>query len=340
MMPYKAQYTYNSSSPSDSESYSNPPKRIKYDDNHENMIFRAGYTNLHNEHIYTQQRAQVLQMQDDRSSIASTASSMDSSQDGFPPTPPPDFAMSVGQHSLPLFPNHSRNPVEPPPLRYFQLDAQFSAPGRTPAEHNYAVGYPRDSPAAVSVIQAPQSAMRPARARFTSDSDSSVVTDPDEINPMCMNDWFRGAVRPELDGQLTHELATIEYRARLREERYTAMRMHEVPTELEYNPNKSRLRKDYVSSTEEAERSRNNLASRKSRFRRKNDQLINNIKLDFHRQENAEMYALQNWMDQVIFELEEACLNTGVAPESLADLRQQCGFQLSLLYRPGSSSSM
>lgn len=95
---------------------------------------------------------------------------------------------------------------------------------------------------------------------------------------------------------------------------------------LEYNPNKSRLRKVYESPMEAAERERNNLASRKSRFKKKIAQQITNMHLEFDRSESADLYAMQNWMGQVIFELESNCLDRGITPECLADMRQQCGF--------------
>lgn len=332
MAPYNVPQpeTYDAPSPADSDQSSAVPKKIKYDSNYENMIFRAGYTNMQNDYIYNQQRKHALKMhQDDRYSITSTTSSMLSSMDGYPSTPSPDFALSLSQASSPLFTGYAQSPVEPPPLRYFQPDPQ-----QTPTEHNYAVDSPQASPTTHSVPRTPEPDSRPAAARTriaSDDSGNSTIPDqqPDEINPLCMNDWFRDAVRPELAEKLHQALTTIEAKSAAQKHQYLSMRMNELPTDLEYNPNKSRLRKVYESPSEAAERERNNLASRKSRFKKKIAQQITNMHLEFDRNENADLYAMQNWMGQVIFELESLCLDSGMASECLLDLRQQCGFSRS-----------
>lgn len=333
MAPYNVPQTdtYNAPSPAESDSNSNVPKRINYDSNYENMIFRAGYTNMQNEFIYNLQRKHALKMQDDRYSITSTTSSMISSMDGYPSTPSPDFALSLSQASSPLFPVYAQSQVEPPPLRYFQSDLQSPSTIKTPGEHNYAVDSPHGSPAVSSAALTPEPDSRPPvhRARIASDSGNSTIPEPDEVSPLCMNDWFRDAVSPELAEKLRQSLTTIEAKSAQQKEQYLSMRMNELPTDLEYNPNKSRLRKVYESPMEAAERERNNLASRKSRFKKKIAQQITNMHLEFDRNENADLYAMQNWMGQVIFELESLCLDSGVTSECLLDLRLQCGFSRS-----------
>lgn len=352
MPPYNVQQTdaYSSvpSSPlgSDTNSnHSNGSKKVKYDSNYENMIFRAGYTNMQNEFVYNQQRKHALKMQDDRLSITSTASSVFSSMDGYPSTPSPDFALSLSQTSSPLFMGYQQTPADPPPLRYFQPATEVQSPVSIKAstEHNYAVDSPSrsgTSPEARPELLTPEPDRKPARGRIPSDSGHSTIPEPDEINPLCMNDWFRDAVRPEFAETLQQALTRIETKSAQQKEQYLEMRINELPTDLEYNPNKSRLRKVYESPTEAAERERNNLASRKSRFKKKIAQQITNMHLEFDRNENSDLYAMQNWMGQVIFELESLCLDNGLTSECLLELRRQCGFSQSLLdkmYTPGPS---
>lgn len=313
-------YTYNVPSPPDSESSSNPPKKIKlYDSNNENMVYREGYTSNLNGQIYNQQRAQALDMmEDDRFSVSSISSSTTSSR-RYPPTPPPDYAVDVCLPSSQFFPNYAQRPLGPPPLRYFE--PEYAAPARSSSEHNYAV---QDSPAAVSVIQAPQS----ARARNYSYSSTSTISDLNELNPICMNEWHQDAVGPEHIEKLKGTMATIKSTSSSERERHVEIRRtQELPTEMEpYNPNKSRLRKVYQSPVEQAEREKNNDASRKSRFRRKCENMTRQMYLDFDRDENAKFYRMQNWLGQVIFDLEEQCMDRGIPLESLVNARKQCGF--------------
>ncbi|EAT38885.1 AAEL009263-PA [Aedes aegypti] len=311
--------THNDPSSTESDSNSNQSKKIKYDDSYQNMMFRAGFTNMHNEYIYNKNRTHALMMRNDRYSMTSTTSSIISSLDGNRSTPSPDFAMSMGQVSSPLFNGFMQSPGEPSQSIYDQSRVRSPATFNNPQEHNYAV----DSPHA---LHTPEPIIRPARARVTSDSGNSSIPEVDDINPLCMNDFFRDAVNPELAEKLNSALTTIEAKSAQHKERYLEMRMCELPTDLEYNPNKSRLRKVYESPMEAAERERNNLASRKSRFKKKIAQQITNMHLEFDRSESADLYAMQNWMGQVIFELESNCLDRGITPECLADMRQQCGF--------------
>lgn len=340
MAPYNVQQSDAYSAPSSplssdtNSNHSNEPKKIKYDSNYENMIFRAGYTNMQNEYIYNQQRKHALKMQDDRLSITSTASSVFSSMDGYPSTPSPDFPLSLSQTSSPLFMGYQQTPVDPPPLRYFQNtpDCQSPVSMKASVEHNYAVDSPTRSaasPETGSDLVTPEPDSKLVRSRILSDSGHSTIPEPDEINPLCMNDWFRDAVRPEFVETLQDVLTRIETKSAQQKEQYLEMRISELPTDLEYNPNKSRLRKVYESPTEAAERERNNLASRRSRFKKKIAQQITNMHLEFDRNENSDLYAMQNWMGQVIFELETLCFDAGLTTECLLELRRQCGFSQS-----------
>lgn len=228
------------SSPPDSDTTSNnsnESKKIKYDSNYENMIFRAGYTNMQNEYIYNQQRRNALRMQDDRLSITSTASSVFSSMDGYPSTPSPDFRQSLSQTSSPLFMGYQQSPADPPPLRYFEPtpDCQSSVPNRASDEHNYAVDSPTHSaafPETESNSNGPEPDRQSDRSRIRSDSGNSTIPEPDEISPLCMNDWFRDAMRPEFVETFEEAIARIETKSALQKDRYLGMRFSELPTDL------------------------------------------------------------------------------------------------------------
>ncbi|XP_062545792.1 uncharacterized protein LOC134212181 [Armigeres subalbatus] len=328
MAPNDVQHSddYNNVRPnSDQDPNENPPKRIKYDSTYENMIFRAGYTNMQNQYIYNQQRSQALRMQDDRYSTISSSSSLVSSMDGYSSTPSPDLTLNGSQASSPLFAVYPQRPVDPPPLRYFQFNNQQPPPDHAQRpEHSYAVDSPQSSPP-ISNSSEPEN--RPARARVTSDSGNSTVpSETGEIGPVSMDDWFRIFQNHEIASKSQRVHLMIQARSAQRKEQYLSMRMPELPTDLEYNPNKSRLRKAYVSPTEAAERERNNLASRKSRFKKKIAQQITNMHLEFDRSENAELYAMQNFMSQIIYDLEAQCLDSGIAPIDMLNMRQAYGF--------------
>lgn len=284
---------------------------------------------MQNEYIYRQQRRNARRMQDDRLSITSTASSVFSSIDGYPSTPSPDFPRSLSHTSSPLFRGYS---VEPPPLRYFEPtpECKSSVPNKASDEHNYAIDSPTHSAAFPeargSGLITPEPGRKSDRSPIPSDSGHSTIPEPDEVNPLHMNDWFRDAMRPDFGETLQEAIAKIETKSVMQKDQYLEMRFSELPTDLEYNPNKSRLRKVYESAEEAAERERNNLASRRSRFKKKISQQITNMHLEFDRKENSAFYAMQNWLDQVILELETACLDNGFTNEGILEHRRECGF--------------
>lgn len=329
-------------SPQGSDTNSNAAKKIKYDSNYENMIFKTGYINMQHKYLYNQQRNQALKIQDDRLSITSTPSSIFSSLDGYPSSPSPDFPLNLSRNPSPLFTGYHQTPADPPPLQYFQQATviQSPVPVNASAEHNYAFDSPNLSttaPEGRSKFLFPGPGMKSA---FPYDSGHSTLPESNEINPLPMHDWFRNAVRPEIAEKIQIAHVKIGSKSAQQKDQYLTMRYTELPTDLEYNPNKSRLRKVYESPTVAADRERNNLASRKSRFKKKKAQLITNMHLEFDRSENIELYKMQNWMAQVIFNLESQCLDSGLTPEYLFDLRRECGFsygQHDKMYAAGST---
>lgn len=148
----------------------------------------------------------------------------------------------------------------------------------------------------------------------------------DEINPLCMTDWYRDLLKPEYAQRLSTQLNIITNRSDFVKNKILTARIAELPESFDYYPNKSRLRKQYVDPDEAAERERNNLASRRSRFKKKRAQLILNMHLEYDRTENAHLYAMQSWIGKIIFQLETQWLERGATAEQMCQLRRDCGF--------------
>lgn len=274
---------------SSSSSSSNPRKKRKYDSNEVNAMFRMRYNNMENQYMYEQQRSHAIQKADQSPGYPSTLSSGSDQR-----TPSPDFAPSASHTSSPL-------PVQKKP------------------EHNYAVS------SASSTDTAPSNDEGNGRHRgAVSDSGNSTMSD--EINPLCMTDWYRDLLKPEYEQRLNAQLEIINSRSNFVKNKILTARIAELPESFDYYPNKSRLRKQYVDPEEAAERERNNLASRRSRFKKKRAQLILNMHLEYDRNENAHLYAMQNWIGKIIFQLEQQWLERGATAEQMCQLRRDCGF--------------
>lgn len=282
------------SSSSSSISSGQLPKKRKYDSNEVNVMFRMRYNNMENQYMYDHQRSHAIQKADQSPSYPTTSSSGSDQR-----TPSPDFTPSASHTSSPL-------PVLLPK-----------------PEHNYAVS----SSASSSTDTAPsndegQRRLMPSRAA----SDSGNSTMSDEINPLCLTDWYRDLLKPEYAQRLSTQLDIITNRSDFVKNKILTARIAELPESFDYYPNKSRLRKQYVDPDEAAERERNNLASRRSRFKKKRAQLILNMHLEYDRTENAHLYAMQSWIGKIIFQLETQWLERGATAEQMCQLRRDCGF--------------
>lgn len=281
-------------SSSSSTSSSNPPKKRKYDSNEANAMFRMRYNNMENQFMYDHQRLHATQKADNSPSYPTTSSSGSDQR-----TPSPDFAPSASHTSSPL-------PVLPPKL----------------PEHNYAVS----SASSTDTAPSNDDGRRRQLGQSGAASDSGNSTMSDEINPLCMTDWYRDLLKPEYAHRLNKQLEIITSRSDFIKNKILTTRVAELPESFDYYPNKSRLRKQYVDPEEAAERERNNLASRRSRFKKKRAQLILNMHLEYDRNENAQLYAMQNWIGKIIFQLETQWLERGATAEQMCQLRRDCGF--------------
>lgn len=272
---------------------SNPPKKRKYDSSEVNAMFRTRYNNMENQYMYDHQRSHAIQKADQSPSYPTTSSSGSDQR-----TPSPDFAPSASHTSSPL-------------------PAAQMLP-----EHNYAVSSASSTDTAPSEGNRRQQLV-PSRGAA---SDSGNSTMSDEINPLCMTDWYRDLLKPEYAQRLNAQLEIITSRSDFVKNKVLTARIAELPESFDYYPNKSRLRKQYVDPEEAAERERNNLASRRSRFKKKRAQLILNMHLEYDRNENAHLYAMQNWIGKIIFQLEQQWLERGATAEQMCQLRRDCGF--------------
>lgn len=250
-------------------------------------MFRARYTNMENQFLYDHQRSHAIQKVDQSPSDKRT--------------PSPDFAPSASHTSSPL-------PMQQHPLKR--------------AEHNYAVSSASSSSTNTAPSNDGRRQLMPSRAA----SDSGNSTMSDEINPLCMTDWYKDLLKPEYAQRLNAQLEIITSRSEFVKNKILTARIAELPESFDYYPNKSRLRKQYNDPDEAAERERNNLASRRSRFKKKRAQLILNIHLEYDRNENAQLYAMQNWIGKIIFQLESQWLERGATAEQMCQLRRDCGF--------------
>ncbi|KAL9706858.1 hypothetical protein quinque_010376 [Culex quinquefasciatus] len=180
----------------------------------------------------------------------------------------------------------------------------------------------------LAILRHPFPYSRPSRNIITprAASDSGNSTMSDEINPLCMTDWYRDLLKPEYAQRLSTQLDIITNRSDFVKNKILTARIAELPESFNYYPNKSRLRKQYVDPDEAAERERNNLASRRSRFKKKRAQLILNMHLEYDRTENAHLYAMQSWIGKIIFQLETQWLERGATAEQMCQLRRDCGF--------------
>lgn len=102
------------------------------------------------------------------------------------------------------------------------------------------------------------------------------------------------------------------------------------PVSYEYNPKKSRIRTNYSDPQTALERTTNNIASRRSRQRKKFQNTIIQYSLDYDEDENFLLAKQEAWLLNIINGIEGNVLSSGDSKKiaELSDLRQKCGFQL------------
>ncbi|XP_070505469.1 uncharacterized protein [Chironomus tepperi] len=102
----------------------------------------------------------------------------------------------------------------------------------------------------------------------------------------------------------------------------------EFPVNYEYNPKKSRIRTNYADPQIADDRTRNNLASRRSRQRKKFQTQILQYSVDFDKDENLLLTNQENWLRELISNLENKIIANNLNADSkIYALRKKCGFE-------------
>lgn len=168
----------------------------------------------------------------------------------------------------------------------------------------------------------------PIKQEMHSPSDSGHCSLTDEHTlPAPVLPTFKLSPRQGLNASILTEFEKIERESVHMKESYTRQKMDECPIDYEYNPNKSRLRKQYNDPAQAEDRARNNLASRRSRYKKKIAAQLLSLNLDFEKEENRKLFKQETWMTNIIAELEEKLLQSGFETNVIKNLRNECGFK-------------
>lgn len=101
---------------------------------------------------------------------------------------------------------------------------------------------------------------------------------------------------------------------------------HAFPVNYEYNPKKSRIRTNYCDPQIADDRTRNNIASRRSRQRKKFLTHVHQYSVDYDEDENTLLKMQEKWLRAIITGLEKKIIEKPEREEELFRLRKQCGF--------------
>jgi hypothetical protein len=101
----------------------------------------------------------------------------------------------------------------------------------------------------------------------------------------------------------------------------------ESPVSYDYNPKKSRIRTNYADQQVADDRTRNNVASRRSRQRKKFQNQMVQYSVDFDLDENFLMAKQEKWLKGIISNLEQNVIAQDDGLSKLRKMRRQCGFE-------------
>lgn len=139
--------------------------------------------------------------------------------------------------------------------------------------------------------------------------------------------WTNGDPRENLPPQVLYEFDRIVRDSSFVKEEFVKRKTTEFPIDTEYNPKKSRLRKEYANAEEAAGRAKNNLASRRSRYKKKVQTQLMNLSLAFDKDENRDLYLQEKWLKEMIADLEGKLLERNFDMDKLREIRASCGFK-------------
>lgn len=214
------------------------------------------------------------------------------------------------------FSPHTTNvstPNIPEPKVIFNYVPQFPTPAATP-----------EAPESEIISTTPDTT-----AHLTSDDESENEADERLKASQKLSDWCGNSIYANMP-----DVAMLEYDKILRESHAMKSevieKLHSVtPINYDYNPNKSRIRTNYEDPSIAEGRTKNNIASRRSRQRKKFQQQIVQYSVDYEQDENFLLQKEEKWLRAIIENLEEKFLakeGEERGREEIGKLRKQCGF--------------
>lgn len=93
-----------------------------------------------------------------------------------------------------------------------------------------------------------------------------------------------------------------------------------------YNPKKSRIRTNYSDPQVADDRTRNNVASRRSRQRKKFHTTVQQYSLDYDQDENFLLKKQEEWLKLICKNLENKIVTSPEKEDEILKIRHQCGF--------------
>lgn len=175
--------------------------------------------------------------------------------------------------------------------------------------------------------------MPPTPQSNHSDSDIESIADPSALKRLSyaskINSWAGSSIYNNLP-----ELVMTEYDKMLREshdlkvETIRGLNI-EMPVSYDYNPKKSRIRTNYSDPQIADDRTRNNIASRRSRQRKKFQVQMIQYSVDYDLDDNFLLAKQEKWLMGIIANLEQK-ITAGDKVEDIAELkklRKRCGFE-------------
>lgn len=173
----------------------------------------------------------------------------------------------------------------------------------------------------------------PASSSPDSDSDQENLFNNSQLSKLVaaskIKNWCGSSIYNNLP-----ELVMTEYDKMLRDSHNLKVEVvkalnTEFPVSYDYNPKKSRIRTNYNDPRIADDRTRNNIASRRSRQRKKFQVQMIQYSVDYDLDENFLLSKQEKWLKGIISNLEQKILTNGddSAVAKLRKLRIQCGFE-------------
>lgn len=173
--------------------------------------------------------------------------------------------------------------------------------------------------------------LTPASSARDSDSDQENTSDNTQLKKLETSSKIKNWCGSSIYNNLP-ELVMTEYDKILRESHELKVEVikemnKEFPVNYEYNPKKSRIRTNYADPQIADDRTKNNIASRRSRQRKKFQVQVIQYSVDYDEDENFLLGKQEQWLQSIITNLEQKVLNDSDGSSKLRKLRKQCGFE-------------